>query len=577
MISDKEIRLVRTPLDLPILLFIIFNLSSLYNAFNFETGLRDLFTLLALILLFYLVVNNFKDFRQVERAFIPVFLAAGLVSLEGILENWGWGVLAWRMKAPEIFSFLGNPNYTAQYLITVFPLSVLLFLFATTRRKRIFFACFSALLAFFLFLLFSRGAALGLLVTFIFLTFILPRPRLNRSTKWLIAGLILAVTVSYFFAAEQPFQKLLRPIPARIINWKSTLLMIKNRPFLGYGIGNFSRVMPNYLLPRFHDIYPMQRIAEPHNDYLHIWAETGIFGLLTLLWLIGLYFRRTLRRFKSEPEYGYRRIFLAAFMAATLATLIQSSFSFNLHRPVSSLMFWTILGWSLVGGKSKDYFLSRRISSYAVLITLVALFGVLFYTCTIRPFTADVYYRQGKRYTDRQEWNKGLELFQKAVSIDSKNAQIHYALGCAYAQEGRFTKALGAYRAVMTLDPYHIYARNNLGMVFLALGKTKRAILEFRRATALDPYYGDSHVYLGKLALWRGDMNRAKGEYEQAEKAYVKHGLAFLSWGRPFRAEEEFNKALIVNPDSEAAKCGLRQVAAMKAILKTTRFWDKIR
>ncbi len=559
MISEKEVRLVRTPLDLPVALFIFFALLSLINAFNFDAGLQGLFELLTYIFLFYIVANNIKTPEQVERLFIPIFLAATLVSVEGILENWGLGALVTRgERPPEIFSFLGNPNYIAQYLIIVLPLSITLSLFASHRVKRSLSIIVTLILIFCLFLTFARGAWLGFLASLIFLVFVLPLPKLKRQFKWLIPLLlILVIVASYLALSQEPFRReLFRKIPDRIINWKSTLLMIKAHPVLGSGIGNLYYVLPRYLIPEFHEILPMQRIAESHNDYLHIWAEIGLFGLLAFSWLIIAYFKKGLQRFRMER--GYQKALTAAFMAAVIATLVQSFFDFNLHRPVSNLMFWTILALTLVSQKETPLS-SKRKSSYLILVSLIVLFAIVFYACSIKPFVADVYYQKGKRYTQIEEWDRGLILLKKAVKIDPRNPQIHYALGNVYGKKEELNRAAEEYKKALTIDPYHIYARTNLGYTFYLMGNYDKAETELKKSTELDPFYGEVHFYLGKIYEKMGDLEKAKKKYQEAERAHIKYGYALISWGQPGTAAWEFQKALRLNPESEEARKGLEQ------------------
>jgi len=557
MILEKEVRLVRTPFDLPIALFIFFALLSLINAFNFDVGLQGLFKVITYILLFYIVANNIKTPKQVERLFIPIFLAATLVSIEGILENWGLGVLVTRgERPPEIFSFLGNPNYIAQYLIIVLPLSITLSLFASHKGKRSLSIIVTLILILCLFLTFARGAWLGFLASLIFLGFTLPLPKLKRQFKWLIPlVLILVIIASYFTLSQEPFKKeLFRKIPARIINWKSTLLMIRAHPAIGSGIGNLYSVLPKYLSPEFHKILPMQRIAESHNDYLHIWAEIGIFGLIGFIWLIIAYFKKGFQKFREEK--GYRKALTAAFLAAVIATLVQSSVSFNLHRPVPNLMFWSILALTLVSQK-KILLSSKRKSSYSIVVSLITLFAILFYVCSIKPFVADAYYQKGRRYTQRKEWGKGLIILRKAAEIDPRNPQIHYALGNAYGKRKELNKAAEEYKKALTIDPYHIYARTNLGYTFYLIGDYDKAEVELKKSIGLHPYYGEAHFYLGRICEKKGDLEGAKKKFKEAEKAHIKYGYALISWGQPGKAAWEFQKALKLNPESEEARKGL--------------------
>lgn len=60
----------------------------------------------------------------------------------------------------------------------------------------------------------------------------------------------------------------------RLAHWYAALEMLRERPLLGVGIGNYVPLYPAYRVPGWED--PM---GHAHNCYLHIAAETGLLGL----------------------------------------------------------------------------------------------------------------------------------------------------------------------------------------------------------------------------------------------------------------------------------------------------------
>ena len=70
----------------------------------------------------------------------------------------------------------------------------------------------------------------------------------------------------------------------RMVLWKHTIELIQDRPLLGFGTGSFEEAYsqkikdnPNWEKNIMHD---------PHNQFLKIWVEMGIFGLMVFLGML---------------------------------------------------------------------------------------------------------------------------------------------------------------------------------------------------------------------------------------------------------------------------------------------------
>ncbi|MBN1900700.1 O-antigen ligase family protein [Candidatus Sumerlaeota bacterium] len=87
------------------------------------------------------------------------------------------------------------------------------------------------------------------------------------------------------------------------------------------------------------------RVAEnAHNDFLQIWIENGTVGFLiftlTMTFLFAQAFSLVFRKTLPLKE---RRL-LGAFSAAALCLFLNATFSFPMHTPARSALFWCLLG-----------------------------------------------------------------------------------------------------------------------------------------------------------------------------------------------------------------------------------------
>ncbi|MEX2091010.1 MAG: O-antigen ligase family protein [Candidatus Paceibacterota bacterium] len=92
----------------------------------------------------------------------------------------------------------------------------------------------------------------------------------------------------------------------RIEIWKKTLASIKDKPFLGVGIGNYPIVLGQ-------DIRLAKAGSSAHNLYLHVAAEMGILAGIIFIWFLWLLFKNNLNIFLREDDK-----FLKTYFAATL-------------------------------------------------------------------------------------------------------------------------------------------------------------------------------------------------------------------------------------------------------------------
>ena len=86
----------------------------------------------------------------------------------------------------------------------------------------------------------------------------------------------------------------------RIYFIKESLDFIKKKPILGYGTGSFAKTFNKKVFNNKPKLY-----TTPHNTYLYVWFEVGVFGLILLL---NIFYFQT--KSLSKLKYNFHRLLL---------------------------------------------------------------------------------------------------------------------------------------------------------------------------------------------------------------------------------------------------------------------------
>jgi len=127
----------------------------------------------------------------------------------------------------------------------------------------------------------------------------------------------------------------LKKDPGRIILLRGTWKMITEHPFLGKGLGTFM----DYCVQYTH--YPWACYA--HNCYLQIWAESGIFSLLSFLLLTGYVIYKSIELILRIPV-SLSSYILIGLSSGFMGILVHCSFDTQLYSFQMSFLFWVMLG-----------------------------------------------------------------------------------------------------------------------------------------------------------------------------------------------------------------------------------------
>jgi putative inorganic carbon (hco3(-)) transporter len=258
----------------------------LYNALETE---EDLFFVIKCFSVSLLVQGFFGVAQFVTGRELDYFSTG-----PGIGELW---TLASGSGIRRAVGTVGRANGFAEYVSPLLMIAITMFLWG--RKSRLFYGmtCILALLA--LVFSFSRGGWIGFLPAFIILTFILSKKGIVQIGKVrLVWAAILLVTLIFLpQISERIFGDDANAAGSRIPLIKIAFNMIAEHPITGIGTNTFRSVIRNYMAGIDESTTYLHVV---HNQYLLVFAEAGIIGLLSFLWLMYSFFRESIWCVRNE-------------------------------------------------------------------------------------------------------------------------------------------------------------------------------------------------------------------------------------------------------------------------------------
>lgn len=318
---------------------------------------------LTLYLLLFALIARVLRSPRIRSWMMTLFLHISLiVSIYGI-RQWFFGAKALATwvdpESPSghlkrVYSYLGNPNLLAGYLIPAIALSlVAIFVWQRWLPKALALTIFS-INSICLVLTYSRGGLIGFVVClFVLLVLLVYWYSLQLPTKWRLwampvvlgscAGvMILAVLlieplrtrVASMFVGRQDSSN-----NFRINVWSSVREMIRDRPIIGIGPGNnaFNKIYPRYMHARFSAL-------SAYSIFLEVLVETGFIGFSCFLWLLVVTFNQgiqQLRRLRASANPD--GFWLMGAIAATCGMLSHGLVDTVWYRPEVSTLWWLMV------------------------------------------------------------------------------------------------------------------------------------------------------------------------------------------------------------------------------------------
>ena len=325
-----------------------------------------LLTCYVLIFLFSMTYLNF------DKKKINMLLLSGVImSIISVLQffkiiyfesySFPWGNFA------SPYGTLNNPNYLGAYITLILPISIYMYF---SEKKLMYY--FSSCLIFMVVLMSrTRGAWLGISVTFVILMMFFIKDKEHRkkievlvisfafiafALNLLMSGILVSRAVSIVF----DFKEVTAPegtagTPGlddaagsyRMFIWKRVIETLPKHPLFGVGVGNLRYIFETYYTKEFLEIQNqgISTFQRAHNEFIHIAGTTGLPSLITYVLMLLSVVKTSFMKIQSSP-------ISLALTASVIGYIIQSFFSNNVVY--HSYMFWIILGAAIHKGTSVE-------------------------------------------------------------------------------------------------------------------------------------------------------------------------------------------------------------------------------
>jgi O-antigen ligase len=385
--------------------------------------------------------------------------------------------------------------------------------------------------------------------------------------------------------------------------WLQSAKIILDYPLFGATLGNFEYVSSRYQFPVDEGVGRYSKtFITADNGFLELAAETGIPGILCMVWGAWVAFMAFRKGLKAMEDPKRRAVFLGA-AAVLLVLLLQNLFHKVYRSPPSVWMGMVALsivlgagaegsGLGKVGNRSPSGLMGnprvRALVCYGVAI-IIGL-GVWPFLC-LSPYIAFQYYEkasllhsEGKLEEAEQHLLKAisfnskqpfffhrlgnvqmerfsqthsplfaksaLENFERAAELNSINPTFWHTLGkChefmvvfshGHERQEHIEAASRAHEKAIEFAPTNPFYRVNLAALYVKAGKYEDAVRPLQEALELEPNFVTARAVLMDVQQKLGNQKEATALKIQLEKTIEKV--------RAYRPRNDYEARLLMEP-----------------------------
>ncbi|MEO5937214.1 MAG: O-antigen ligase family protein [Terriglobales bacterium] len=284
--------------------------------------------------------------------FIAIFGFA--ISLFALVQHFTAPDKLYWLRTPSqgghIFGPFVNRNHYAGLMEMITPFAVVGFLVPYTRKEKRILMLFAATLASAsLVLSLSRAGVVSLVVEMAFLACFLSFRAGNKRAAYGVAALSLPLValVAWLGTARLIERFSILEDWMRMAISRDALRMFGEHWTIGTGLGTFPTVYPQYRSFAT-DLF----VNQAHNDVLQLMVETGLPGLVLVVWFLVVVYRQGLVKAQGWVTSWKGAASLAALTGIT-GLLVHSLADFNLRIPSNALFFCILCGLAAAREREK--------------------------------------------------------------------------------------------------------------------------------------------------------------------------------------------------------------------------------
>jgi O-antigen ligase len=262
------------------------------------------------------------------------------VTVFAIAAPWTGSLMTGQWHNLRLMGTFNNPNYFSYALELFLILAIALFyhVWHRTTRNRIIVSFVAGL-----FCLYLTGSRTGIIAFLVGVTIFL----FSMSEKGLLSAAFAVMALTLALAAVFPEKivdvlgdvlprssQYIRGFENRFELWNIALRQIQKEPFIGTGLYTYVHYIP------VNAPSSIRGAVHAHNIFLNFWLETGLFGVLSFIWILLRSALFALRRIRSSPF----RPFYAAGLGIIAMTVVHGIMDAPLVSSQTIAFFGLFLG-----------------------------------------------------------------------------------------------------------------------------------------------------------------------------------------------------------------------------------------
>ncbi|MBI1869766.1 MAG: O-antigen ligase family protein [Chlamydiae bacterium] len=307
----------------PLLSFACVGILSLIHCEFLMKGFKEWVNLAEYLLITCIAFEQFSREKRLMFLLVQIiFWSSFVIALDGLVQFYlGHDLI--RMKEPQVFqnvfrltASFNHPNSLGIYLAMVIPIV----LAACTEKFKWIYVVLLGLLLGVLILTYSRGSWLALAMAWILYALI-------KDKRLLIPMVILGIVLIYFLPEvllqrmKDVFNFKNVTTQMRWTTWHEAFNLYLKKPWMGYGLKSFSLVLKKGYV---------------HNCFLQILVEMGVAGFISFIWILAVFFKKTLS--SKNPNY------VVGIGCSVVAFTLHAATDTDLYSIPIATFFWFLLG-----------------------------------------------------------------------------------------------------------------------------------------------------------------------------------------------------------------------------------------
>jgi O-antigen ligase/Tfp pilus assembly protein PilF len=535
-IKATDLSLLRNAVLVASFSYFLITAVSLVFALNPHEGFFDVVKTFSVFVLIFLLSTYFTKTPDWAGILAKLMLFAGSVAvLIGFYEYLTLVVGSTEQFLPDgremiyaVRGLMAHKNQFSDYMMLLLPF----LMYGAIRFEKLLKAGFIALIVMILFLIIllqTRSVWVGIIISTVvcvavllifYRQFLLPKKSRN-----IIAVVSLAIILTsagiIAFGGRQDYNSYLAKLRSitnpnagnniyRLKVWGATIKMIRDNPIVGVGAGNWQLEISKYL-PDLNFVQKEMNWGRPHNDYLWVLSEKGIFGIMLYLLIFIISFIYSFRIILGENDVKIKLITLLV-MGGLISYMVVSFFTFTYeridHQVYLAIFIAAITSIYQQQKPAKPLKFNRY--AFSIPVALILLLGSVFSFATVRQ---EIHLKNARTFLDAGKWNESVEEGMKARNsfrnIDPEGMPVDWVIAQAYANAGDHQKAIVYFESALQAHPNNFVVLNNVGKSYFLAGDLQNAKKSFETALTYLPNFTESLVNLASVEYTLGNKQIA--------------------------------------------------------------------